>query len=365
MNNRAGDKRAEIVFFGGFDPHYPRNAILRKGMTRCGMAVEECRVGLKRKVTTRYPALLWKYLRLAGGRKILFVPDFRHKDVPLAWSLARLGGHKLIFDPLVSRYETRVLDRGDISEGTPQSWHNRNLDRLSMRLPDLVLADTDIHASYYAREFDLPENKLRTLRIGFDDDIFGERRLPPETGTLKVLFYGSFLPLHGIDTIVDAARRLRGERINFRIFGSGQTYRQVEERAKELSPKLLSFHPPMAYRDLSRLIAEADVVLGIFGTTLKTQMVIPNKVFQALAVGRALITADSPAVKEIFRDGEHLLTVPPGDPTALAEALRILRDDAELRKGLAREGGVLVREEYNPRRVAERLIGLLREFDIR
>ncbi len=49
---------------------------------------------------------------------------------------------------------------------------------------------------------------------------------------------------------------------------------------------------------------------------------IPNKVFQALACGTPVVTADTPAARELLRDGESALLVPPGDPEALADAIR-------------------------------------------
>ena len=62
--------------------------------------------------------------------------------------------------------------------------------------------------------------------------------------------------------------------------------------------------------------------LGIFGASEKAQRVIPNKVFQALACGTPVVTADTPAARELLRDGESALLVPPGDPAALIDAIR-------------------------------------------
>ena len=60
---------------------------------------------------------------------------------------------------------------------------------------------------------------------------------------------------------------------------------------------------------------------------------IPNKAFQALACGTPLVTADTPAARELLADGESALLVPPGDPEALAAALRRLAGDADLPGG--------------------------------
>ncbi|HUV36349.1 MAG TPA: glycosyltransferase [Patescibacteria group bacterium] len=353
----AGDR---MVFFGGYDPDYPRNAIIRKGLVRCGFSVTECRANVKWKIFRRYPVLLWRYLRDGRNGGILFVPDFRHKDVPLAWLLARLAGQRCIFDPLVSRYETKVLDRGDAAEGSLQSWHNRNIDLVSFRLPDLVLTDTQAHAAFFRQQYGVDPERVRTLHIGYDDELFTARPRRGGDGAMRVLFYGTYLPLHGVDTIIEAVRLLRGP-VTVSLIGEGQTYDDIRARAAGIHPERLTFRPPVPVGELERTIADSDVVLGIFGGTPKARMVIPNKVYQALAVGRAVVTADTEAVRELFTDGEHLLTVTPGDPAALARAIERLLGDPELRRRIAERGGDLIRKSYHPAAVAARFIALLRE----
>jgi glycosyltransferase involved in cell wall biosynthesis len=66
--------------------------------------------------------------------------------------------------------------------------------------------------------------------------------------------------------------------------------------------------------------------------------VIPNKVFQALACARPVITADTDAARELLTDGVDALLVPPGDPHALAESVRALATDADLAERLAAAG---------------------------
>lgn len=357
-------KRSEaapgLLFFGGYDPAYPRNAIIRKGWGRRGFAVAECRVDMRLKVHLRYPALLWRYGRMRDSSRVIFVPDFRHKDVPLAWAIARCTRRPLVFDPLVSRYETRVLDREDVLPGSTQERHNRNLDLVSMKLADLVLADTHAHARFYSSEFRIPEAKIRVLPVGFDDDLFAEAPPPAAGKACSVLFYGTYLPLHGIDTIIEAAAALRDAPVSFTLVGGGQTFADVRARARGLPEGKVTFRAPVPPGELGGLIARSDIVLGIFGTTPKARLVIPNKLYQSLAVGRAVITGDTPAVRELFKSGVHLVMVPPGDANALARAIVSLMEDRSMMRHLADSGCSYVRSEFNPKRIAERLFDILR-----
>ncbi len=353
-----------LLFFGAYDPAYPRNLIIRKGWNKLGFSLSECRAGMKRKVHTRYPILLFRFLSGEKRGDILFVPDFRHKDVPLAWLVSRFSGKKLIFDPLVSRYETKVLDRRDAGEGSPQAWHNRNLDRISFGMPDLILADTAAHAEYYHDSFGVDMDGIGVLPVGYDEDTFRPTPQRAEDGTLQVLFYGSFLPLHGVETIIAAAELLSEERIRFRIVGDGQTRDTMKRMADSRRLGKIEFLPSVAYEDLPAMIAGADVVLGIFGTTAKTSMVVPNKVYQALASGRAVVTADTPALSEFFRGGEHLMTVPQGDHGALADALKLLGSDRALRLRLSEAGGSYTRSEFNSTMIARRLHEIIAKADL-
>ena len=362
MSERAAKGgKDKILFFGGYDREYPRNSILRKGLVRVGVEVPECSTGSKRKIITRYPVLMAGYFRIKNKGRVIFVPDFRHKDVPLAWLLARLTGKKLVFDPLVSRYATRVLDRGDAKKGSLDSLHNRNIDRLSMRLPDLVLADTDAHGRYFNEEFGIDKRKISTLYIGFDDEEFQPIDQYPPADRFRILFYGSYLPLHGVDIIVRAARLLVGSPVSFTLIGSGQTYSLARELARDIPAGTLTFGENVPSGKLSGLIAEHHLVLGIFGTTPKVDMVIPNKVFQGMATGRAVITADTPAVREVFKGGTDIFLVPKGDPEKLAESIELLRTNETLRGDIARKGSELVKSTFNPEQVALRFLSLVRD----
>jgi glycosyltransferase involved in cell wall biosynthesis len=233
-----------------------------------------------------------------------------------------------------------------------------------MNRADLLLADTEAHRLFYVNEYGIDPSKIGTLYIGYDDSIFDRCAEPERKSVLDILFYGSFLPLHGIDTIIEAAALLSGRNYRFTIIGEGQTLGSVQIKMRNVSVENIIMKGKVSLFELPSIIGKADIVLGIFGTTPKTGMVIPNKVYQALASGRPVITADTPAIREIFEYGKHILTVPAGDPEALAGALRRLEGDADLASRLARQGGELVRTQYNPARVVERLDTLLQEKGI-
>ena len=84
-------------------------------------------------------------------------------------------------------------------------------------------------------------------------------------------------------------------------------------------------------------IAKSDIVMGLFGNTPKTPLVIPNKVYEALAMRKPVITADTPAIRELFDDNDMFL-VPAADPKELARAVLELKNNQDLMTKLAENG---------------------------
>ena len=93
----------------------------------------------------------------------------------------------------------------------------------------------------------------------------------------------------------------------------------------------------------------------MFGASEKAARVVPNKVYDALACGRPVVTADTPGSREALHDGEDALLVPAGDGAALAAALeRLLDEDERARLGVA--ALATYRRSFTPDAVAGALL---------
>ena len=166
---------------------------------------------------------------------------------------------------------------------------------------------------------------------------------------------GKLIPLHGLETILEAARRAPD--LSFRIVGSGQREDLLRER-----PANVEWRAWVEYERLPEELNRAGCALGIFGTTPKARRVIPNKVFQALACGTPVITADTPAARELLRDGESALLVPPGDPDALVGAIRKLAEQPGLARTIADGGLAAYRERASEAILGERWRALIEKL---
>ena len=347
-----------ICFFGAWDPAYPRNRILREGLRRGGAEVLEARVP-ERRAWLRYPALLAAFARRARAADVLLVPEFRHKDMPLARALA--GRRLPVFDPLVSRYDTLVGDWGRHAAGSAQARWNRRLDRWSLGLADLVLCDTWAHGALF-ESLGVPRARLRRVPVGAEEVFFAVGS-PPPAGPVRVIYVGGFLPLHGTKVVVEAVALLeRGmTRADFEVelAGRGIEWAEARELAARLGVRRVSFTGAVPYAQAPGLLAAAHVVLGAFGAGAKAGRVVPHKVWQGLAAGRAVVTGDGEGLRELCVPGEHLAAVPRGDAQALAEALARLIERAEQREALGRRGRELALATGTPERLGAGLLEAL------
>ena len=140
-----------------------------------------------------------------------------------------------------------------------------------------------------------------------------------------------------------------------RLIGDGQLGGWLERGAARDRPPGLTWERWVPYESLGAEVGRAAICLGVFGESAKAARVVPNKVWQAMAAGRPVVTADTPAVREVLEDGRTALLVPPGDADALAAALARLAGDAALRERLGAAPGRLPGARRRPRAVAARL----------
>ena len=231
---------------------------------------------------------------------------------------------------------------------------------LACRAADVVVLDTQAHAKFFEDRFGLPRGKTASVFVGAEPSSFQPLTAdanPVRTKSdLSVLFYGQFIPLHGIDTIVKAAQLAKDYPIHWTLVGQGQEEQRIRDLLGADWPENLEWIPWVPYGELASRIHAADICLGIFGDTGKAARVIPNKVFQILSVGKPLITRDSPAIRELLTDdmpGIHL--VPPADPKALLDTLDSISDgDDETDDSTA--GTILHRalvERFSPKTLGE------------
>ena len=367
-----------IVFWGTYDTGKPRVRILLAAARLAGYHVLECHAdiwgGIEDKTQIKrheqlkrivrlffaYPRLLWRYLCLPPHEAVL-VGYLGIFDLFVIKLFARLRGAPVCWDIFISLYDTVVNDRK--LAGNPfVKWGLYGLEWLAARTADLLIMDTRAHASYFESLYGLPQGSVHRIFVGAETELFPRLEQQPRDRDkpFTLLFYGQFIPLQGIETIVEAAKIVEnsGARMRWIIIGSGQEQPGIDAMIARLGVKSIERIAWVEYEALAGYIREADVCLGIFGTGRKAARVIPNKVFQTLATGAPIITADTPAIRELLTDGPTVKLVEPGNPAALAEATFALQETVAASAAQALQDPTL--PIIGPRMVGDQLVDVLR-----
>ncbi len=343
--------QVRLLFTAGREPGYVRNTLALAALRRRFDVVE--RTSTAHAYPRRLAALLPSLALRPTPHDVAFAGFLGQ---PLALWLRACQRAPIVLDAFVSAYDTICFDRRQAGPRSPVGRAAYWLDRLACAAARVVTVDTLAQAEYFAATFGVSRSKLRTIYLGYDPEVFRAEASAPRSGdSLEVFYYGSYLPLHGIDVIVRAASLLRRESgIRFTLVGRGSTYPAIRKLAEDLSADNVRFVDWLPYERLPAAIAAADVCLGgHFATSGKAGRVIAGKTYQFLAMGRATVVGDCPANRELLTPGEHAWFCPRGSPEGLAEAILDLRRDPDLRHHLASAGQALVQARFAPERAAD------------
>lgn len=370
-----------VCYFGCYEPDYPRNRVMIKGLRKARVDLIECRAPTltsKKKfgplslfsLVFRLPgtALRLKRVHDSMGRYEAMLVGYpgdwaNYLLIPLAKLLSGTRKVPLILDQFISLHESYVHDKRMIRDGSPLALCCRIIDRMSSRFASLVLLDTEEHISLFRQRLGLTVSKFRRIFVGADEGIFYPRKSEGKTSPFTILFYGSMIPLQGVEFIIRAGALLRDEQIEFKIVGpqASTGFTQARTLADQLKANNIRFQDGVPYETLPDLITEADICLGIFGKTEKARAVIPNKAFEAIAMAKPLITGDSPAAREVFTSGQNVLLCQMGSPEALADAVRTLMNDDALRQNIAKAGYKLFTEDFTTERIGAEVLRCIQE----
>src|SRR5262249_13670714 len=153
--------------------------------------------------------------------------------------------------------DTFVGDRGRFDAGSLAARALRAVDRAAFRAADVVVADTRAQAELFST---LGAKRVEVCFVGAEEAVFQPGWEMREA--FRALFVGKLSPLHGLETVLEAARRT--PEVQFRIVGSGQLEHVLHGRSANVE-----WVPWVDYRELPGLLHGCGCALGIFGTSAK------------------------------------------------------------------------------------------------
>jgi len=343
----------------GFYQSYPRNRVLLEALkTQFTVSATDIPKGRRFKNITALSALAGQ-LRLADA--VLFVWPAQ-LFLPSMAVLKLLFRKKIVFDAFVSLYDSTVFDRKIVHKTQLKAFYYYMLDYLCCRCADILIFDTGENARYFFQAFKLrPHKKKLVLQPSVDLNILdavdpADNYVPGTAEKIRVLFYGSFIPLHGIQYIIKAAHLLQNTpAIHFIMIGSGQTRSEMLTLSQKLMLRNITFIDSVEYTELIAYIKQAHLCLGIFGDTEKARRVIPNKVIECMGCCKPVITGRNLELEHFFSDGEEIIFCNMADEHDLADKINYCAGHFPEMNRLGTKAREKVAARFSTRNLAEQV----------
>jgi glycosyltransferase involved in cell wall biosynthesis len=380
----SNNRPLHVCYFGTYRENYSRNQMMIAGLRLNGVVVTECHQTLWHGIEDRVrvvsgdwlkPSFWWRivstYWRLLvsyrriGDYDVLVVGYPGQFDIFLARILSWLKHRPLVWDVFMSVYLISI-ERGLDKRSRFSINLLRLLEGTALKLPDLLILDTSEYVRWFEQNYGISSGRFRLVPTGADDRIFSP--LPKEllaNSKFRIAYAGTFIPNHGVMYIVEAAKLLENESvIEFEFIGNGPELKKVQDFVFDNHLMNVKFIEWMEKDQLIQRIGQADICLGAFGTTPQSMMTVQNKIYEAMAMGKPLISGDSPAICQVFTHGENIYLCERASGRSLADAILELYKDESLRERISQNGFQLYKEKYdllnNGKRFVEYLSEVLR-----
>ena len=380
---RDGSQPLRVCYFGTYRAKYTRNQLLLKGLRANGVELFECHAQLWRGIEDRVQMArggwrngeffgrvlrayhyLWQNHATMPPYDVMVIGYPGQFDAFLGSWLAHQRKKPVVLDVLMSLH--LVAEERQLTGQNPfTSRLLFQLERFGLHRPNYLLMENRTYQSYVSDKYDLPASRFRYLPHGADDTVYRPRPQKSADGDspFRVIYFGGFLRSHGVPTMIRAAYELRDRPdIQFEFFGEGPEAENIRQLASELGLNRLIWHGFVPMEQLLDGIAQADLCLGVFGTTLQAQFTVQNKIWESLAMQKTVISAESPAIRELLTHNHHLYLVPRDDPKALAEGIVQLSADPLLRAQLAQNGYNYYRSNHSTQAIGAQFKGILQSL---
>jgi len=361
-----------ICVFGDFKRDYIRNDVIIEGLMSTEVEISICHTN--KKGILRIIDLFIKYGKTQKKQIILVASSDTSRLLVLLISI--ISRRFIIWDAHYSLYDSWINDRKLAKKISFKGFYYWCWDWVACQTADIILLDTYSHIDYFVKEFNIDRSKFIRVLVGANEELLKsgivnnsdliEKINRDNEGKFIVNFHGKFIPLQGVEFIMEAAKILEDEKdIIFNIIGSGQTYNEVRTLAKKLNLPNVTFFDRVSYDKIPAYLSSSDVSLGIFGITDKAYRVIANKIYESLALGVPVITADTPASRETFTDGENVIFCQSGSGKDLALKIKFLRDNKDIKCKIGKSGYDLFTEICSVQKIGSTLLKDLQFYYIK
>lgn len=261
-----------------------------------------------------FPARLLLLLRC---NTLIVLPMNNNKYTLLDVAIGRLLGKKIVLEFYISVFDTVVNDRKNIKPSSFQAKKISYIEKSLTRLATHIVCLNQAEAEYYRKFMHSgAESKIRVIPLVVD-------RVQPRTGQrnnsdreFNICWWGTYIPLHGLDKIIEAISLIEKNSVKLYIFGDLENkstpYRNLVEKYNIVDSVIFNHEFTFKNGKLPDfLIKNCDLALGNFGTSDKATTVLVNKVVDTAALGIPCLTMETLGSLEFFESDKDIIYTKP------------------------------------------------------
>jgi colanic acid biosynthesis glycosyl transferase WcaI len=277
--------------------------------------------------------------------------------------LARLKRVPFVFE-VRDLWPRSIVEVGAMKANSPAIRVLEKIERFLYRSADHIVPVTDSFVGEIAAH-GVPVGKMSVITNGVDLDLFRPRprdeararlELPP--GTL-VTYAGTHGMAHGLDLVLDTAKRLANDGVSFLLVGEGAEKARLKERAAAEKIGNVVFWDQQPRDRLAQVYAASDLCLVVLRDLPLFRTVIPSKIFEFMGAARPILsTVDGESRGIIERSGAGVFS-PPENRDALVQAIRELARDPQRLAAMGVRGREFVERNYSRPALAGRYLEVL------
>lgn len=227
-------------------------------------------------------------------------------------------------DFFISLYDTLCFDRKIFRPSGAAGRFFHYLDKVTISRADLIVCDTAAHGKYFVSEFNISSDKLYPLYLEADPFVYhpvSQDKPAHLRDKYIILYFGSVLPLQGIDVVLKAMSLLKANNNLFFYFIGPVKGKDLQAICPHSDN--IVYIDWLPQKQLAEHISQADLCLaGHFnGDIDKARRTIPGKAFIYAAMKKPMILGDNPANHELFHQDTNVAFVEMGNAKALASAI--------------------------------------------
>lgn len=249
-------------------------------------------------------------------------------------------------------------------------WLARRLERFLYARANHLLVNSPAYRDYLI-SIGIPAAKISFIANGVDPDQFHVERvgngLRQEFGLQNkflITYAGALGMANNLETVIDAAAMLSDiPDVHFLIVGDGKDRKKLEEHARQKNVTNLTFTGVRPKSQMPEILAETDVCLAVLLDIPMFRTTYPNKVFDYMAASRPVILAIDGVIRQVIEAAQGGIPVRPGDPAAMAAAVRTLHSNRANAEQMGRAARDYVVKYFDRNQQARQFGELLHQMD--